>query len=280
MMPASSIQLENSKSIEVLCQQARQDALTSIYHAQSGHPGGVLSCIDILTVLFHQILAPANIRQDSYSDDYFVLSKGHAAPALYAVAATRGLLERESLASLRKINSPLQGHPDVSHLPWVEVSTGSLGQGVSTACGIAKALQLKKSKQRVYSLIGDGELQEGQVWEVAMFAAHHKLDNFTVIVDYNKLQSDARNETICGLEPLLEKWQAFGWHCQEIDGHDENKIFGALVAAKQAKNSPQLILAHTIKGKGVSFMEDFPTWHGSVALTDSQYEKAMKELRD
>ncbi|MBR9726735.1 transketolase [Shewanella intestini] len=268
-----------SHQLDTLASQIRKDAIWSIYHAKSGHPGGVLSCVDILTVLFHDVLAPVEKRLGSYSDDFFILSKGHAAPALYAVAASKGLCERAQLKGLRKIESSFQGHPDVTHLPWVEVSTGSLGQGISVATGIAKSQKLLNSAQHVFALLGDGEMQEGQVWEAAMFAAHHKLNNLTAIVDYNKLQSDASNDDICALEPLADKWRAFGWQVVEVDGHDIDALQQHLHASKHNKaQSPMVIIAHTIKGKGVDFMEDIPLWHGSVTLTDKQYEDAMLAL--
>ncbi|NRD74815.1 transketolase [Shewanella sp. VB17] len=266
-----------TENINQLANQIRKDAVASIYHAQSGHPGGVLSCIDILTVLFHQIMTPPNIRKQNYSDDYFILSKGHAAPALYAVAASIDLLKRSELKTLRKLNSKLQGHPDVTHLPWVEISTGSLGQGLSVATGIAKALKLQNTNQQVYSLIGDGEMQEGQVWEAAMFASHHQLNNLTVIVDYNKLQSDASNADICTLEPLQDKWRAFGWHVIEIDGHNIDEINHSLKPQNNT-TAPRIIIANTTKGKGVNFMENIPFWHGSVSLSEDQFSAAMKAL--
>ena len=269
----------NKLDLNIVAQQIRRDAVWSIYHARSGHPGGVLSCVDILTVLFHKILSPAKSRCGSYSDDYFILSKGHAVPALYAVAASIGLLDRAELKSLRKINSRLQGHPDVTTIPWVEVSTGSLGQGISVAAGIAKAKKLMSTDEHVFALIGDGEMQEGQVWECAMFAAHHQLNNFTVIVDYNKLQSDAANNDICGLEPLRDKWLSFGWNFAEVDGHSHEELYNSLKDAKLKKdNKPTVVVAHTLKGKGVGFMENIPSWHGSVTMTKEQYENAMHAL--
>lgn len=271
--------MNNKCDLKIVAQQIRRDAVWSIYHARSGHPGGVLSCIDILTVLFHKVLSPSDLRKDSYSDDYFILSKGHAVPALYAVAASVGLLERTELKSLRKINSRLQGHPDVTTLPWVEVSTGSLGQGVSVAAGIAKAKKCMQTSEHIYALIGDGEMQEGQVWECAMFSAHHELNNFTVVIDYNKLQSDANNSEICGLEPLREKWLSFGWNVVEVDGHNYQALYHALVDSKvKVNNKPTAIIAHTVKGKGVSFMENIPSWHGSVTMTTEQYREAMYAL--
>jgi len=257
--------------------QMRRDTISSIYHARSGHPGGSLSCVDILTVLFHKILKPAQKRMDSYSDDYFVLSKGHAVPALYAAFASRNLISRNSLKTLRHIGSALQGHPDVSKLPLVEVSTGSLGQGVSFAAGIAVALKHQKETANVFSLVGDGELQEGQVWEMAMFAAQHQLNNFTVIVDYNKLQSDDFNVNISNLEPLDQKWSAFGWEVHEVDGHNMTDI--ALALSHHSQNlAPKVIIAHTIKGKGIEFMEGQPLWHGSVTMTEEQLVSSLQAL--
>lgn len=268
-----------SHQLDILTSQIRKDAIWSIYHAKSGHPGGVLSCIDILAVLFHQVLSPAEKRVGSYSDDFFILSKGHAAPALYAVAASIGLCDRSELKQLRKIDSKFQGHPDVSQLPWVEVSTGSLGQGASFAAGIAKSQKITGNSQHIFSLVGDGEMQEGQVWETAMFSAHHKLNNLTVIVDYNKLQSDAPNSDICALEPLADKWRAFGWNVVEVDGHDIASLSESLMNSKQNKtDKPTIVIAHTVKGKGVTYMENIPLWHGSVTLTKKQYEDAMREL--
>ncbi|WP_417762011.1 transketolase [Shewanella sp.] len=265
--------LINTQSI---ASKIRKDIIWSIYHARSGHPGGSLSCVDIVAVLFHLQMSGASPLESAEKDDVFILSKGHAVPTLYAAAASKNILPHESLKTLRKINSPLQGHPDVTQTPWVQVSTGSLGQGVSVATGIAKGFKLKESQQQVYALLGDGELQEGQVWEAAMFAAQHQLDNLTIIIDYNKLQSDARNSEICGLEPLRDKWTAFGCDVLEVDGHDHS----ALKKAFEVKhhNKPKVVIAHTIKGKGVDFMEDKPLWHGSVTLTTEQYNAAMRAL--
>ena len=262
---------------EQIALKVRKDIIWSIYHARSGHPGGSLSCSDILTVLFHRVMSSNTTNEDRLSDDYFILSKGHAAPALYAAAATKGLVEAAALKALRGIDSPLQGHPDVQHLPWVDVSTGSLGQGFSVAAGIAKGLQLKNSPNRVFSLLGDGELQEGQVWEAAMFAGHHGLSQLTAILDYNKLQSDACNSEICNIEPLADKWQAFGWQVIEVDGHDHQQLMAALTA-DPTSTQPKVVIAHTLKGKGVDFMENMPLWHGSASLSEQQYTDAMTSL--
>jgi transketolase len=255
----------------------RGHAIAAIYHAGSGHPGGALSCADILACLFG---AELNIWPEKLGDpnrDRFVLSKGHAAPALYAIAAHHGFCDPRAALSLRKLGSVFQGHPHVCDLPWVETSTGSLGQGFSVALGMAMGLKLQKRKARVYALLGDGEMQEGEVWEAAMCAAHHRLSNLCAMIDYNKLQSDDRNAAIMGLEPLAAKWRAFGWNVAEIDGHDIEQILAALRSASAAAE-PSVIIAHTIKGKGVPYMEDKPAWHGSVKLTREQAEEALVSL--
>jgi transketolase len=268
----------NSQLAEI-SRKIRCDAILSIYAAQSGHPGGVLSCIDLLTVLFHRVMTPAIERLGSYSDDYFILSKGHAVPALYATAVSTGLLRQDELKTLRKIDSRLQGHPDVTTLPWLEVSTGSLGQGISFAAGLAKAQKLTCDERTTYVLLGDGEMQEGQVWEAAMFASHHQLNNLIAIADYNKLQSDAKNSEICTIEPLVDKWVSFGWRVLQSDGHDLENIEEMLLTAKNNRDSkPTIIIAHTTKGKGVSFMENQPLWHGSVALSRQQFVDCLAAL--
>jgi transketolase len=257
---------------------SRQHIISSIYHAGSGHPGGSLSCADILAVLFG---AELNVWPSSAADpsrDRFVLSKGHAAPALYAIAAHHGFCDKKAALALRKLGSRFQGHPHIGDLPWVETSTGSLGQGFSVALGMALGLKLQSSPARVYALLGDGELQEGEVWEAAMCAAHHKLDNFCAIIDYNKLQSDARNEAIMRLEPLAAKWRAFDWAVAEIDGHDIRALLTTLRRAGATRERPSVIIAHTVKGKGVPYMENMPAWHGSVKLTREQAEEALLAL--
>ncbi|MBS0276767.1 MAG: transketolase [Proteobacteria bacterium] len=256
----------------------RQHAIASIYHAGSGHPGGALSCADILACLFG---AELNFWPDSVNDphrDRFVLSKGHAAPALYAVGAQYGFCNKREALKLRKLNSPFQGHPHVLDMPWVETSTGSLGQGFSVALGMAMGLKLHKSQARVYTLLGDGELQEGEVWEAAMCAVHHQLDNLCAIIDYNKMQSDDLNANIMRLEPLAAKFRAFDWAVIEIDGHDIPEILGALRRASSTHGRPSLLIAHTVKGRGVPYMENIPTWHGSVKLTRAQAEEALGAL--
>jgi transketolase len=256
----------------------RKHVVASIYHAGSGHPGGALSCSDILACLFG---AELNFWPDMVDDphrDRFVLSKGHAAPALYAIASHHGFCDAKAALKLRKLGSPFQGHPHVLDLPFVETSTGSLGQGLSVALGMAMGLKLHKSQARVYTLIGDGEMQEGEVWEAAMCAAHHQLDNLCVIVDYNKLQSDDRNDNIMRLEPLAAKWRAFDWAVAEIDGHNIDEILAGFRRAATTHGRPQILIAHTIKGKGVPYMENIPHWHGSVKLTRAQAEEALDAL--
>jgi transketolase len=256
----------------------RRHAVASIYHAGSGHPGGALSAADLLACLYG---AEMNVWPASVHDplrDRFVLSKGHAAPALYAVGAYYGFCDRNAALSLRKLNSPFQGHPHVLDLPFVETSTGSLGQGFSVAIGMALGLKLQKIPARVYALLGDGELQEGEVWEAAMSGAHHKLDNLCAVIDYNKLQSDNSNDAIMRLEPLADKWRAFGWAVAEIDGHDIPAILEAFRRAGVTADKPAVIIAHTVKGKGVPYMENIPTWHGSVKFTRVQAEEAIRAL--
>jgi transketolase len=257
---------------------ARQHAIAAIYHAGSGHPGGAMSSADIVASLFG---AELNLWPDGIDDperDRFVLSKGHGAPTLYAVAAHYGFCEPRAALRLRKLGSPFQGHPHVGDLLWVETSTGSLGQGFSVALGMAMGLRLQRRMSRVYTLLGDGELQEGEVWEAAMCAAHHKLDNLCVVIDYNKLQSDDSNENIMTLEPLAAKWRAFDWAVAEIDGHDISAILSTLRRAAATRGRPSVIIAHTIKGKGVPYMENVPQWHGSVKLTPAQAEEALRAL--
>jgi transketolase len=256
----------------------RQHVIASIYRAGSGHPGGSLSCADILAVLFGAELNVWASAVSNPSRDRFVLSKGHAAPALYAIAAHHGFCDKTEALALRKLGSRYQGHPHVGDLPWVETSTGSLGQGFSVALGMAMGLKLQNSPARVYALLGDGELQEGEVWEAAMCATHHRLDNFCAIIDYNKLQSDARNETIMRLEPLAAKWRAFDWAVAEIDGHDVRALLTTFRRAGATRERPSIIISHTIKGKGVPYMENMPAWHGSVKLTREQAEEALLAL--
>jgi transketolase len=250
-----------------------------IHAAGSGHPGGCLSAADLLAYLFLNQLRfdPANPRWPER--DRFVLSKGHACPALYAVAALVRIIPREQLSEFRKLGGRLQGHPHVVDTPWVETSTGSLGQGFSASVGMALGLRHQASKSRVYAMLGDGELQEGEVWEAAMCASHYRLNNLCAIVDYNKMQSDTTIAEIMSLEPLAAKWSAFNWKALEIDGHDFAQIAAAFDTARATTDRPTVIIAHTIKGKGVSFMEGIPTWHGSVKLRDDELGRALADLQ-
>ena len=258
--------------------KVRINAIKSIYQAESGHPGGVLSAIDLITYLFFKEMDYNPKELSNQKRDRFILSKGHCAPALYAVAAEVGIIDKSRLNGLRKLNHELQGHTHRGSTPWVEASTGSLGQGFSFAIGEAIGLKLQNIKNRVYVMLGDGELQEGEVWEGAMFAAHHRLDNLCTIIDYNKMQSDDYNENIIRLEPLVDKWKSFNWHVIEIDGHNFDEMESAFGIAKSTQNKPTVIIAHTIKGKGVSFMEGSPAWHGSLKLSDEDYRQALGDF--
>jgi len=245
--------------------------------AGSGHPGGSLSAADIVTALYFHVMR-LDPKNPGWKDrDRFVLSKGHAAPLLYAALAERGFFPVSELITLRKIGSPLQGHPDMRKLPGVEMSTGSLGQGLSVANGMALAGKLDGRSYRVYVLLGDGEIQEGQVWEAAMAAAHYRLDNVTAFLDYNGFQIDGPVREVMSPEPVANKWRAFGWHVIEIDGHDFKQILSAVETARSVKGRPTMVVAKTIKGKGVSFMENQVDWHG-VAPNEEQAKKALAEL--
>ncbi|WP_434510992.1 transketolase [Desulfitobacterium sp. AusDCA] len=259
--------------------QIRQDIITMLVSAKSGHPGGSLSATDIVAALyFHEMKVKAEDPQ--WADrDRFVLSKGHAAPVLYAALAEKGFFPKEELLGLRHTGRMLQGHPDMKRIPGVDMSTGSLGQGLSAANGMALAGKLNKKDYRVYVLMGDGEMGEGQIWEAAMAAAHYKLDNVTAILDNNGLQIDGPTEQVMSTSPLLDKWKAFGWHVVEVDGHDIESLLAAFEEAKATKGKPTLLLAKTIKGKGVSFMENQVGWHGNAPSAE-QGEQALSELRE
>ncbi len=264
--------------LEAAAAEIRRLAVAAIYHAGSGHPGGSLSCADILATLYGAVLNLPYAGGPDIDRDRFVLSKGHAAPALYAAWAAFGLMPRAEALTLRKLGSRAHGHPHVLDCPLAESSTGSLGQGFSVAIGMAMGLRLQGRSPRVYTLLGDGELQEGEVWEGAMCAAHYGLANLCAVIDYNKLQSDDRNAAIMGLEPLTQKWRAFGWQALEINGHDIAGILAAFETARAERNLPTIIIAHTTKGKGVGYMEDQAPWHGSVKLTDEQIRTALAAL--
>ena len=257
--------------------EMRIDIIRMLHAAGSGHPGGSLSLIDILTVLFLKYLGRTKANVDDPARNRFVLSKGHGVPALYAVLARCGVIEHDELLSLRTVDSRLQGHPHNGSLPAVEASTGSLGQGLSIAQGMATASRMDGYDNRVYCAVGDGEFQEGQIWEALLSIAHHKLDNLVCILDYNKGQIDGPTNEIINLEPLAEKLRAFSWHVQEIDGHDIEAIDNALAAAQARQGKPHFIIANTVKGKGVSFMEHPTEWHGK-APDDEQAAAAIQEL--
>ncbi len=267
-------------SVPELGQKARllrRHVITMIATAGSGHPGGSLSAADIVTALYFKVMRHDPKNPQLPDRDRFVLSKGHAAPILYAALAECGYFPVEELSTLRKLGSRLQGHTDRTLTPGVEMSAGSLGQGLSYGIGIALAGRLDKKSYRTFVLLGDGECDEGQVWEAAMFAPHHRIDNITAIVDHNDLQLDGRTCDIMGLEPLGDKWRAFNWHVLEINGHDIKQIIEALKKAVDTKGKPTVIIAHTVKGKGVSFMENNVDFHGK-APNPQETEQALKEL--
>lgn len=246
-------------------------------YAESGHPGGSLSAVEIVAYLFQRVL---DLSPDAVEDpqrDRFILSKGHSCLVLYAALSEAGFFGKDEFKRLRQVDAMLQGHPDRLKTPGVEFNSGSLGQGFSFALGCALGLKRQEIKADVYVLLGDGELNEGQVWEGMMFGAFHKLDNLTAIVDYNKFQSDDLCENITALAPLMDKFRAFGWHAIEIDGHDFNQIAASISEGKNTPDIPTIILAHTIKGKGISFMENNPKWHGSLAPQGEERECALKE---
>lgn len=266
-------------NLKRMANQIRQDIITMLLPAKSGHPGGSLSSADILAVLyFHEMKVKPEDPQ--WADrDRFVLAKGHAAPVLYAALAEKGFFPKEEMLGLRQTGRILQGHPDMKKVPGVDMSTGSLGQGLSAANGMALAGKLDKKDYRVYVVLGDGEMAEGQVWEAAMAAAHYKLDNVTAVLDYNGLQIDGTTDNVMSSDPLTDKWQAFGWHVIEVDGNDIEALLAALAEAKAVKGKPTILIARTIKGRGVSFMENEVGWHGN-APNSEQAEQALKELRE
>ncbi len=267
----------STPELEKMAKQLRRHVINMIATAGSGHPGGSLSAADIVTALYFKVMRhdPKNLQLPDR--DRFVLSKGHAAPILYAALAECGYLPVEELSTLRKLGSRLQGHTDRVLTPGVEMSAGSLGQGLSFGIGIALAGRLDKRDYHVYVLLGDGECEEGQIWEASMLAPHFQMDNLTAIVDHNGIQLDGRCCDIMGLEPLADKWRAFNWHAIEIDGHDIEQILQALKEAREIKGKPTVIIAHTVKGKGVSFMENNVAFHGK-APNPEQTEQALKEL--
>lgn len=265
-------------NLELTIKELRVDIIESIASAKSGHPGGSLSAIDMLAVLYLEKIN-VDVKNPNYENrDRFVLSKGHVAPALYAVLAKKGFFDKSNLKTLRKNDSFLQGHPDMKHTPGVDISTGSLGQGLSLANGMALAAKVDKKNYKVYIMLGDGEVQEGQIWEAAMTSAHYKLNNVIAFLDHNGLQIDGTNEQIMNINPIDEKFKSFGWNVIKIDGHDLDEISKAIDVAQNSKDQPTVIIAKTIKGKGVSFMENDGSWHGT-APNEEQAKCAIEELR-
>ena len=266
------------KQLQILATKARMGAILGTFCAKSGHPGGSLSAADIFTYLYFKEMNvdPKNPKWEDR--DRFVLSKGHCCPSLYAVLALKGYFEWDELTKLRHVGAMLQGHPDMKGTPGIDMSTGSLGQGISAACGMALSAKISNKSYRVYSVLGDGEVEEGQVWEAAMFAAHYQLDNLVAVVDNNGLQIDGRISDVMSPYPIDEKFKAFGWHVISIDAHDFDAIEKAFAEAEKISGQPTVIIQRSIKGKGVSFMEDQVSWHGT-APNEEQYNQAMTELK-
>ena len=265
-------------TLQEKARQLRLDTINELYEAQSGHPGGSLSCMDILVALYYNVM---NIRPEEprwEERDRFGMSKGHCGPALYAVLADKGYFDKAELMTLRKLGSHLQGHPDMRKTPGVDANTGSLGQGIAIAMGMALAAKHAKKDYRVFTLVGDGECQEGLVWEAAMSAAHYKLDNFTVIMDHNRLQIDGDNDDVMSLGDIMGKFSAFGFDTYKVDGHDIDAVTAAL-KAPFTPDRPKFVCCETVKGKGVSFMENKASWHGST-IKQADYEAAIKELKE
>lgn len=267
----------STAELKKIATKVRRGIIDAVYNAQSGHPGGALSCADILVDLYfnEMNIDPKNPKMESR--DRFILSKGHACPAFYSTLANRGFFPVEELKTFRKIDSFLQGHPDLNKVPGVDMTSGSLGQGLSIANGMALAGKLDNKDYYVYVVLGDGEIAEGQVWEAVMSSAHYKLNNVIAFVDFNGLQIDGAVTDVMNVTPIKEKFEAFGWNTLEIDGHNFDEIHSAVIKAKECKDKPTVIIAHTIKGKGVSFMENQAGWHGK-APNEEEYKSAMEGL--
>lgn len=265
---AEKLTSEKIAELERRAKAIRRNIVAAVTEAKSGHPGGSLSAADILTVLYFAEMKVDPHKPDDVDRDRFVLSKGHAAPVLYGALAEKGYFPHSELMTLRKVDSRLQGHPSMKSLPGIDMSTGSLGQGLSAAAGMALAGRLDGRDYRVFALLGDGELEEGMVWEAAMFAAHYKLDNLTAFVDFNGLQIDGPIAEVMSPLPIPEKWEAFGWNVIQIDGHDIAAIYDAIQAAKTVKGKPTMIVASTVKGKGVCEMENVADWHGKAPSSE------------
>lgn len=272
------MKIKDVEELRKISKEIRKGIIEEVYNAKSGHPGGSLSCAEILTVLYFNQMNINPEKPDDIARDRFVLSKGHAAPALYSTLANRGYFQKEELKTLRHLGSRLQGHPDMNKLPGVDMTTGSLGQGLSVANGMALSSKLNGSGLRVYCLMGDGELEEGQVWEAAMTSSKYKLDNLCLIVDNNNLQIDGEVGKVKNVYPISEKFESFGFYVIEVDGNDIEELINAFQTAKIVKNMPTAIIAKTIKGKGISYMENQVNWHGK-APNEEQYNKALEELK-
>lgn len=264
------------KNLMKIACKARMGVIEGTYNAKSGHPGGSLSICDLLAYLYFEKMNVDPKNPEMKDRDRLVLSKGHTAPALYSILALKGFFPEEELKTLRHIGSKLQGHPCIN-IDGIDMSSGSLGQGISVACGMALSAKISSESYKVYTILGDGEIEEGQVWEASMFASHYKLDNLVAVVDYNGLQIDGKLSEVCSPEPIDKKFEAFGWHVISIDGHDFDQIEKAFSEADKITGKPVAIIQKTVKGKGVSFMENQVSWHGS-APNKEQYEKAMAEL--
>lgn len=273
LLSDTDLQKLSSKAVDL-----RREIVKMVHRAASGHPGGALSVIDILIVLYYKVMNIDPLNPGDRERDRLVFSKGHACPALYAVLADRGFFPSTYLEQFRRINSPLQGHPDMRKTPGVDFNTGSLGQGLSAANGMALAARLDGSPRHIYAILGDGEIQEGQIWEGALTAAHYRLDNLTVFLDYNGLQIDGWVRDVKSLEPLVAKWKGFGWHVLECDGHDYAMLLEAIQRGRANRGAPTIIIARTVKGKGVPFMENREEWHGS-APSDDELKEALAALK-
>ena len=271
------MKIKDVKELEKIANNVRIGIIESVYAAKSGHPGGSLSIADILTVLYFNQMNIDETKPQDKSRDRLVLSKGHCAPALYSTLAERGFFEKGLLKTLRNINGKLQGHPDMNKIPGVDMTTGSLGQGLSAANGMAMASKLGKEGIRVYCICGDGEMEEGQIWEAAMSSSHYKLDNLCLIIDNNNLQIDGNVDKVMNIYPLDEKFRSFGFEVIQVDGHNIAELINAFEQAKKVKGKPTAIIANTIKGKGVSFMENQAGWHGK-SPNQEEYEQSMQEL--
>ena len=271
------MKITSVEALKAIATNVRKGIIEEVYSAKSGHPGGALSIADILTVLYFNQMNIDEKKPDDPNRDRLVLSKGHASAALYSVLAEKGYFDKELLKTFRKIDSELQGHPDMKHIPGVDMTTGSLGQGISAAVGMAIASKMNNAGCKIYCIVGDGEIEEGQIWEAAMAASKNKLDNLCVILDNNNLQIDGEIEKVGGMNNITEKFISFGFNVINIDGHNMNSIIDAITTAKQTKGKPTIIIAKTIKGKGVSFMENQASWHGK-APNEEEYNLAMEEL--